>query len=205
MTSQKQAKAFRAVVLKVQEPNLDADDAESQLLLTDIVHALESDESDRAVGAILERVKQYLMVHAPVQPEQHYFEGYGDRAALLVAIAVCLETRSVAPQWVVKAYLDAINKWFSMEVKNLGDAFGVAMPKGKHLNAMKKRLKLKPAVFDAVLDASNRGRAIDDELFEEIGGKLGLGKTLVKQYYKEAIEEQPCRRELFTRRQRREK
>jgi len=110
----------------------------------------------------------------------------GNKNALIQAIRFCFNQEIVAPEWVVAEFFRATNRWYNMECKELGEAFGVAWPKGANLNALEKRRRLKFAVLNAVNDARAQGRAIDDLLFEEIGQNLGLGKTLVKEYLQAA-------------------
>jgi hypothetical protein len=108
----------------------------------------------------------------------------GDKAALLSAIGFCFDQQIVAPDWIVAAFFRAMNRWYAMEVKELGEAFGLEWPKGKHPSAAKKMRRLSTAVYLKVHEAQHAGRALDDDLFAEIGEQLGLGKTLVKDYYK---------------------
>lgn len=115
------------------------------------------------------------------------FEG-GDEVALIQAIGFCFAQEIVAPEWIVGAFCEATNKWFSMRAKTLDEAFGVRLPKGAHFHALKQRRRLKVAVWNAVQDAKNRGRAINDKLFAEVGKSLRppIGKSRAKEYYKAA-------------------
>jgi hypothetical protein len=106
----------------------------------------------------------------------------GDRNALIQAIRRCFQCGVVAPEWVVTAFFRATNKWYQMDAKSLDDALGVAWPKGKSVAAAKKRRRLKFAVFNEINKARARGRAVDEELYQEIGRQFGIGKTLVKVY-----------------------
>jgi hypothetical protein len=106
----------------------------------------------------------------------------GHKAELLYAIRLCLDQRVVAPEWVVDAFARAMRKWGSFDVRTLDEAFGVEWPKGKSIAAARKRWRLALAARLAVSEARRAGRAVDDELFEEIGRRLGVGKTLVKEY-----------------------
>lgn len=114
-----------------------------------------------------------------------HFEA-GDKNALIRAIKFCFNQEIVAPEWVVAAFFRATNKWYSMEVKELGEAFGLARRKGVNINALKKKRRLQFAVFNAVHDARQRQIRVDDELFEAIGAKLHIGKTLAKEYLRSA-------------------
>jgi hypothetical protein len=106
----------------------------------------------------------------------------GDKNALIQAIRFFFNEKIVAPEWVVDAFFEAMNKWLSMEVKELGAAFGLTWPKGRSVAAAKKQRKVMFAVYLSIIKASEN-RAIDDGLFEEIGKRFSLGKTLVKKYY----------------------
>jgi len=114
-----------------------------------------------------------------------YFNG-GDRHELFRAIRFCGEQGIPMPDWVVEAFAKAMNKWYSMRAKTLDEAFSVKFPKGKHLAAAKKQRKLKFAVYHEVMKAKRQQRAVDEKLYEEIGKKLGLGKTRVGDYYRAA-------------------
>lgn len=122
-----------------------------------------------------------------VQLEEHrqHFER-GDKSALIAAIRFCFNEEVVAPEWVVDAFFRATNKWYSMEAKELGEAFGLEWPKGKSVAAAKKKRRLKWAVHNAIWDAKLRRAPCDDELFAKIGKRLGIGVTLVKEYYASA-------------------
>lgn len=112
----------------------------------------------------------------------------GERARLLLALRLCLSMRAVAPAWVINGFHLATARWFSGEADTLDEAFGVVRPKNFNRAAYLKRRKLEKQVYRAVVAAKQRGESITDELFEEIGRPLGLGKTLVKEYYTDVRE-----------------
>jgi hypothetical protein len=119
----------------------------------------------------------------------------GDGNALIRAIRLTFNQERPAPEWVVAAFFRATNRWYAMQVKSLDEALGVGWQKGKNLSAAKKRRALRFAVYNELRRTvhANPERPIDDELFEKIGGRLGIGKTLVKDYYRSARDliEQP--------------
>jgi len=123
---------------------------------------------------------------AGMMEELHLRFEAGNKNALIQAIRRCGQQQMVMPEWVVDAFFRATNKWYQMDIKSLDKAIGVAWPKGKSIAAAKKRRRLQFAVLNAVSKAKSEGCAVDDQLFEQIGRRLGLGKTLVKEYYKSA-------------------
>lgn len=125
------------------------------------------------------------LIALQLQEYCQHFEA-GDKNALIQAIRFCFAQEIVAPEWVVAAFFRATNRWYSMDCKELGEAFDLTWQKGANVNAFKKRRRLKFRVLNEVNAARNRGRRVDDELFEEIGKPLGIGKTLVKQYLRVA-------------------
>src|SRR5438105_3278667 len=112
----------------------------------------------------------------------------GDKAVLLAGIRFCLEQKIIAPEWIVDAWAKAHNSWASYKVKTFDEALGVGLRKGAHMHALKQRRLLKFAVWNAVENAHNRGRTIDNNLFAEVGKNMTppIGKTRAKEYYKAA-------------------
>ena len=111
----------------------------------------------------------------------------GDKYALLHAIYVCATHDLLMPEWVKKAYIEGMYKVNNLEVRRLEDVFGSPLKKGEHIAAARKKNKYAARVCEEVGIAIRDGKAIDTALFEEIGLKLGLGKTLVSEYYYELI------------------
>ena len=107
----------------------------------------------------------------------------GDKQALLDAIGRCALQEITMPDWVVTGFLNAYRSFTHHRVKTLGDAFGVSQPKGKHLNAARKKREKAAVVWSRVNELSKRGAPIDDSLFEAVGRELSIGKTLVSEYY----------------------
>ncbi len=134
---------------------------------------------------------------AQLEEYRRYFEA-GDKNALFQAIGFCFNQEIVAPEWIVHAFFRAMNKWYSMQVKELGEAFGLAWPKGKSVAAARKKRRLRYAVSNDIHDEKSRGGTVDDGLFEAIGKKYGLGITLVKEYYASArYVHRPCAADML--------
>ena len=106
----------------------------------------------------------------------------GDPLALLEAVGVCGRGHVTMPEWVVAAWHKAWHKWLNYEVKELGEAFGIAWPNKKHLEAAQQKKRLAFVVNAEVERLHKSGRKIDQELYEEIGGRFGIGKTRVTEY-----------------------
>ncbi len=114
--------------------------------------------------------------------EEAEFEA-GDKNALLAAIHICATHCLVLPEWLAKAYISEYDKVLRHEVGSWDDAFGRPFPKGKHLNAARKKREKAGEVWHRVRQLHDQGRPIDEALFEEIGKEFALGKTLVSEYY----------------------
>lgn len=116
---------------------------------------------------------------------QSYEEG--EQKALLSAIRICAAQEIPLPAWASKAYIRAYDTVLNCRVASWDDAFGRPFKKGLHLSALRKRRGTRLKVWLAVRQAVERdGRAIDESLFEEVGGALGFGKTLTSELYYEA-------------------
>lgn len=107
----------------------------------------------------------------------------GKKDSLLEAIRFCGNEQVIMPEWVVGAFFAATNDWYALKVKTLDDAFGCPWPKGKHLNAAKKRRDKAPAVYLMVKKAKDSGIPVDSSLFEGIASELGINKTDAISYY----------------------
>lgn len=114
--------------------------------------------------------------------EKARFEA-GDKAALLGAIRICANHDLVMPEWLARGFIRGYDKALRHEVGSWDDAFGRPFPKGKHLNAARKKRSKAPALWMKVRKMHEAGRAIDDGLFEEVGEEFGLGKTQASEFY----------------------
>lgn len=121
----------------------------------------------------------------------------GDKAALIEAIYMCANAEIPLLQWIEKAFRRGYQQVLSLNLQSNSwdDVFGKPLPKGSHLNALKKHRNMRPVVWGEVRKLINAGiinkkgvttlRPIDSGLFEEVGKKLGLGKTLTEDLYYE--------------------
>lgn len=112
----------------------------------------------------------------------------GDELELMRAIHICAKHGLAMPEWVSEAYSTAFDKIANADAKSWGAVFGSPYPKGAHLAAIrKKKLNMGKVWLEVECGLGMvPGTAIDERLFEQIGNKLGLGKTLVAEYYYEA-------------------
>lgn len=104
----------------------------------------------------------------------------GNKRALTDAIYECASSRSVMPKWVVFAIQDALTSVSGFQSKSWDDVFGKPHPKGTNLNAQRKKIKFNWAIYESVKLSH---KPVDASLFEEIGKKFGLGKTLTEEIY----------------------
>ncbi|MGY6517378.1 MAG: hypothetical protein ACXIUZ_01560 [Lysobacteraceae bacterium] len=123
-----------------------------------------------------------IAAEAELAEEHARFEA-GDRTALMGAIRVCANHDMVLPEWVSTAFIRSYDQVLTRKVASWDEALGRPLPKGKHLAAARKKRNKAPAVWLEINRLHAAGRGIDDELFSEVGHKLGLGRTLVAEYY----------------------
>jgi hypothetical protein len=116
----------------------------------------------------------------------------GDDYALAMALRICANNSLLMPPWVVRAYIDRFDAVHTYRADSWEALFGPAIPKGKHLAALRKRWEYSIAVWNEVSEVQRTrntkqqrkgGTPIDDLLFASIGKKLGLSVTLTKEYY----------------------
>ncbi len=109
----------------------------------------------------------------------------GDKVALLGAIRICANHDLVMPEWVSRGFIRSYDKVVRCSTASWDDAFGLPFPKGAHLSAIRTQ-RLYPLLVRLEITRAHdggRGRAIDESLSEDVGRPLGLGKTLVSEYY----------------------
>ena len=104
----------------------------------------------------------------------------GNGYELILCVGWCALYRIAMPVWLATEFLGRTHAVFDERSASWDDAFGRPYPKGVHLSAMRKARKTRFAVFEAVQAARKRDPriAIDDRLFEAVGGPLKIGKTL---------------------------
>ncbi len=110
---------------------------------------------------------------------------HGDQLSLMRALRECARTGLPMPDWVAKNYILAFDTILNYRAKSWDEVFGKPFPKGGNLNATKKKRDLKYAVLNdinAILQAKP-DTPIDVSLFESVGQKYAIGKTLAAEYY----------------------
>lgn len=113
--------------------------------------------------------------------QKYYDEGQKDGP--LHAITRCLRYDVPIPQWAAAGFLKAVESVMNFEVNSWDALFGKPHGPGVHLAAKKKKLDKEYAVYSDVFDLHAAGRSIDESLFEEVGLKHGVGKTLAAEFY----------------------
>ena len=110
----------------------------------------------------------------------------GDRAKLISAIRHCGRNKIVMPDWVANEFIKKTDRWVNYGVEELGQALGVTWPTGAHLEAHKKKQRLKFKIYNEVMDQNlMNNQAINTKLFLKVGKKFHIGSTLAKDYYYE--------------------
>ncbi|MDO9104816.1 MAG: hypothetical protein Q7U57_07625 [Methylovulum sp.] len=110
----------------------------------------------------------------------------GEKEALLHIINHCIWAKIDVPERFADAFGEAVFKWQKAEVPSLDKAFDVERPKGEHINARKKKLRLMRRVHLAVETLHKEGRPINKILYQEVGEQFHIGGTLAENYHKES-------------------
>ena len=107
----------------------------------------------------------------------------GSADALMHALMFCAKNKLVMPDWVDLELHQAWHRFINRTADDLGTAFGITWPKGKHKAAYLKKRRLQFAVYFRAVELLRQNRSIDESLFADIGRELGIGKRLVSEYY----------------------
>jgi hypothetical protein len=111
------------------------------------------------------------------------FTQAGDKSAVMWALYRCLECEVPIPEWVSEAFVTECAKVAGFQVGTWDEAFGKPHPKGTHLATKRKHASKGWRIYLDVLNATDAGRPIDEGLFDEVGRRHGVGKTLAAELY----------------------
>lgn len=127
---------------------------------------------------------QLWMAHQSLEMDQKSYEA-GDMLALMRAINTCAVNEIVIPEWAAAAFSNGFRAVVTGRSGSWDDAFGRPHPKGTHLNAIRKRRALDGAVYWTAYHIleDNPEMPIDEHLFEIVGNKFAIGKTLAAELY----------------------
>ncbi len=121
----------------------------------------------------------------------------GNGAALLSAIAFCGQQHIPMPRWLVETFYSRWSSWNRFQSRTLDEAFGVESPKGWRFGAQRRYSHLEPFVHCYILEEKKKGRAVDESLFEDVGQRFNIAKTLVSEYYYRSQKRPYTREEMF--------
>ena len=114
----------------------------------------------------------------------------GDGFEVLACIRRCVTSGLVAPKWLGMEFNKRYDSVLNCRAKSWDDniAFGIPYKKGMNIAALKKKRKFMFAVYTEIQSRleCNPSTPIDAGLFETVGKKFNLGKTLTSEYYYEA-------------------
>jgi hypothetical protein len=121
------------------------------------------------------------------------FEGAldsGDKGALLKVIWYCARHRLPLPERTSTAFLKAYRDVTSFKKRSWDDVFGVPHRKGINLGYAQHKKKDGLNVYIRIRHLSTKkGRAIDNNLFEEVGREFGMSRAVCARVYAEARDE----------------
>ncbi|PSJ18447.1 hypothetical protein [Nitrosomonas supralitoralis] len=127
-------------------------------------------------------LSQWAALHNLDNLHTQYIQG--NKFALMQAIRECARCDLVMPPWVGSAFRKAFDTIANYKSDNWNEVFGDPIPKGAHLNALKKKRNLKYAVHLEAINIlqADVEQAIDAGLFERIAEKFHIGKTQAEEY-----------------------
>jgi len=112
----------------------------------------------------------------------------GDKNQLLKAVRFCGRQKMVMPEWVVKSFHESTNEWYSLRVQTLDEAFGLCWPKGKQINAARKKREKGLAVYYAIRalhEEDKNENPLTMNTFHKVGEKFEISGATASDYYYE--------------------
>jgi hypothetical protein len=111
----------------------------------------------------------------------------GDKGSILKAVALCiafgLDGHREWPEWLRRAWNDALEAGWTGTISSWDAVFGGPIPKGKHRKSQRLRSHLTLPVVYLVTKPHSKNAAIDKNLFEIVGRKLGISGTTASDLY----------------------
>jgi hypothetical protein len=109
----------------------------------------------------------------------------GDHEAAFSAVVVHIRTFSdlPLPEWLANFLVGGAHRFTRYEAASLDEAFHFIRKPGFHVKAARKRQQIGYLVWWGCHELNASGRPIDDNLFDEVGEKFGIGKTKAKEYF----------------------
>jgi hypothetical protein len=114
----------------------------------------------------------------------------GARTALFDALALCASANAPMPPWVAQAILRIQDDVLRGRISTYDIEFGLDRIRDPRSRQRRFQIATRSAdVGNAVLRAHRAGRAIDDELFEEVASGLFLSLRRVKECWSNCVAE----------------
>jgi hypothetical protein len=92
----------------------------------------------------------------------------GDKGALFVALCRCTRSEVPPPPWVKRALGAASVATSCGDIRSWDEIFGELWPKGTNIARWQWKRDIAPAVWKRTRELIDAGRAIDDNLFDEV-------------------------------------
>lgn len=102
---------------------------------------------------------------------------------VLVALSFCIQNGILIPDWAGWAFHKHWYRWIRYEVRTLDEAFNCQWPKGKHLDAARRKRELSLFVHERIKELNRQGQPIDQDLFEQVGKEFEISRERVREYY----------------------
>lgn len=105
--------------------------------------------------------------------------------ALIMGLKFCDAQRLLLPHFLAKALISAFDRWFHYDVESLDIAFKLPRLTPKRA-ALTRRVRLKQEQAWHLVAFRTPGKAVDKELFAEIGKTIGYGATQTEKLYRKS-------------------
>jgi hypothetical protein len=117
----------------------------------------------------------------------------GRKRAVLDALLVCVCAipAKPVPRWVAQAFAKAVYEVTSAHVASWDDVFGEPLPKGRHLKARRRRLRLRDLVWRECMERRADGAGTSDKLFNEVAENLRITLREVRELFYEMKASRP--------------
>ena len=110
----------------------------------------------------------------------------GDKSEFMRCLFWCIRSDEPIPPWLKEALEQIMADRRSGKFKSWDEPFGKPLG-NKHQATVRRDAKVIVPLFDRVRELSESGRALNKELFDEVGKEFGVGGTVASELYYDAV------------------
>lgn len=112
----------------------------------------------------------------------------GERDMLFEAINLCGMYRAPLPDWIRYELREGLLAWRRSSVREFGEAFGI-QPKSGKIHSAQRQYDVAGLLYQEIERRRAAGDSMTNDLWEEVGAKFAVSRTVAKEYHQHVKDE----------------